>query len=427
MFADTATIAVKAGDGGNGIVSFRTEKYEDRGGPDGGDGGQGGDVVFEARLNEHTLSRFRHLGQVRADDGQNGASQRRTGASADDEIVPVPVGTIVKDEDGNSFDFMEEGQRAIVAHGGEGGFGNAHFKSSRRRAPRVAEVGIPGDIKELTLELKLVADVGLVGLPNAGKSTFLSVVSNAKPKIASYPFTTLKPQLGVVARDDIELVIADIPGLIEGASEGKGLGDEFLRHVERTNVLLQLVDVNDEQPLESYKTIVEELQKWRQLADKPRVVCVTKVDTASRERVDEVIAALEPEVAGEVLTMSSQAHQNVDEVLYALADVTRTAREEAAAAAAEQAEEDDEAAGPKVYELSQGQKRRAWHVEHRNGQYHIRGKKIERFGLKTDPGSEAGVRRLFDIIDKMRINYELQRQGYTIGDTIVIAGKQFRQ
>jgi len=425
MFADTATISVKAGDGGNGIVSFRTEKYEDRGGPDGGDGGRGGNVIFEARHNEHTLSRFRHLGQITADKGQNGDSQRRTGAGADDEIIPVPVGTIATDEDGNSFDFTEPGQRTIVAHGGEGGFGNAHFKSSRRRTPRVAELGIPGESKQLTLELKLVADVGLVGLPNAGKSTFLSVVSNAKPKIADYPFTTLKPQLGVVVRDDAELVIADIPGLIEGASEGKGLGDEFLRHVERTNVLLQLIDINDEQPLESYQTIVDELHKWRQLTDKPRVVCVTKIDTVSEERVTEVVSQLETAVDGEVFTMSSQAHQHVDAVLYELAEVSRKAREKAAVAAAEEA--NDVESEPKVYELSQGQKGGAWHVEKRGDQYYIRGKKIERFALKTDPTSDAGTRRLFDIIEKMRISFELQRQGYTIGDTVVIAGKQFRR
>lgn len=429
MFADTATVEVRAGSGGDGIVSFRNEKYEDRGGPDGGDGGRGGNIIFEARENEHTLSRFRHLGIITADDGQKGDSQKRTGASAEDTVIPVPVGTVVTDEDDNSFDFTEPGQQMIVARGGEGGFGNAHFKSSRRRAPRVAELGIPGEKKQLTLELKLVADVGLVGLPNAGKSTFLSVVSNAKPKIANYPFTTLNPQLGVVEQDDVQLVVADIPGLIEGASEGKGLGDEFLRHVERTSVLLHLVDASDEDPLASHQTIVDELKKWRQLADKPRIVCVSKTDTVEPERVEETVRQLGSEVDSPVLTISAQAHHNVDTVLYELAERVRAAdkyTKQAEETAIEQERLKTEKE-PVVYELSPKQKRQAFSVEEKDNKYHINGKKIERFAMKTDPNSPAAVRRLFDIIDKMRINFELQRRGYEPGDTIVIAGKQFRK
>ena len=248
MFIDKATVSIKAGDGGNGKLSFRHEKFIDRGGPDGGDGGDGGDVVFVASRNENTLADFRYQKELAADAGQPGGPTRKHGRSAKDLLVPVPVGTVVTDSEGNILaDLAEDEQRAVIARGGKGGFGNAHFVSSRRQAPRIAEKGEAGEELQAYLELKMIADVGLIGLPNAGKSTLLSVISNARPEIANYPFTTITPNLGVVDVDGKDsLLFADIPGLIEGAAEGKGLGDEFLRHVERTAVLLHLIDAYQE-------------------------------------------------------------------------------------------------------------------------------------------------------------------------------------
>ncbi|HEV7951928.1 MAG TPA: GTPase ObgE, partial [Candidatus Saccharimonadales bacterium] len=234
MFVDTAKVFIQAGKGGNGNVSFRREIYVDKGGPDGGNGGRGGDVIFLASENVNTLIDFRYKPELKAKPGQNGADRKKQGRSGEDFIVKVPVGTLVR-RDGNVIaDLTEDGQQVVIAKGGDGGFGNAHFKSSVRQTPRIAELGEEGETFEAELELKLLADVGLVGFPNAGKSTFLSVVSNARPEIADYAFTTLTPNLGVADIDDGSLLIADIPGLIEGASEGKGLGDAFLRHVERT-------------------------------------------------------------------------------------------------------------------------------------------------------------------------------------------------
>ena len=243
MFVDKAEVSLKAGKGGDGAVSFRHEIYIPKGGPDGGDGGKGGDIVFRADKDTDTLIDFRFTPILTAKDGKNGSGQRSAGRSGEDLIVEVPIGTVVYKDDAIVAELIKDGQTAIVAKGGEGGFGNAHFKSSTRQAPIIAEVGEPGEEFIAKIELKMLADVGLVGLPNAGKSTFLSVVSNATPEIADYPFTTITPQLGVATVDGHDLLIADIPGLIEGASEGKGLGHDFLRHVERTAVLLHLIDV----------------------------------------------------------------------------------------------------------------------------------------------------------------------------------------
>ena len=261
MFADTAKVIVTAGKGGDGAVSFRREIYVDKGGPDGGNGGKGGDVVFMATTGENTLLDFRYQPNLKAQDGGAGAKRDKHGRNGDDLIVKVPIGTIVKRGGEIIADLARDGQQVVVAKGGDGGFGNAHFKSSIRQTPRMAELGEVGDAFEADLELKLLADVGLIGFPNAGKSTFLSVVSNARPEIADYAFTTLTPNLGVAKVDDGTLLIADIPGLIEGASEGKGLGDDFLRHVERTAVLLHLIDAYSNDVAASYNTIRSELKK----------------------------------------------------------------------------------------------------------------------------------------------------------------------
>ena len=275
MFVDKAVVQLKAGDGGNGAVSFRHEIYVDKGGPDGGDGGNGGDIILQASRNQNTLAAFRFHKLLTAQLGQPGSKRRMHGRNGRDLLVQVPVGTAVVDLDGKLLiDITEDGQKVIIASGGKGGFGNAHFVSSTRQAPRIAEKGELGEEKELVLELKMIADVGLVGLPNAGKSTFLASVSNAKPEIASYPFTTLTPNLGVVdVGDNSSLLIADIPGLIEGASEGKGLGDDFLRHVERSGVLLHLVDAYNDDVQIAFKTIYEELKAYKiDLTKRPQIV-----------------------------------------------------------------------------------------------------------------------------------------------------------
>jgi GTPase len=280
MFVDNAKVVVKAGDGGSGIVSFRHERGMAKGGPDGGDGGNGGDVVFTASNNQNTLANFRFNKELKAEDGKNGAKDLMHGRRGKKLEIAVPVGTQITIDGELIADFTQDGQKEIIARGGKGGFGNAHFTSSTRQAPKLAEKGEKGEVFEADLELKIIADVGLVGLPNAGKSTLLSRVSSAKPKIANYPFTTLNPHLGVAKVDKTnELLIADIPGIIDGASEGRGLGDEFLRHVERTKVLLHMIDVYSDDIARDYKSIQNELKNYKvDLSKKPQILAVTKIE-----------------------------------------------------------------------------------------------------------------------------------------------------
>jgi GTP-binding protein len=288
-FLDEAKVHLKAGDGGDGVVAFRREKYIEFGGPDGGNGGKGGDVIAEAVEGLNTLIDFRYSQHFRARKGGNGAGSDRTGAASDDVILKVPVGTQILADDRETLlaDLTAPGQQAVLCRGGDGGFGNAHYKTSTNRAPRRADKGHPGEERSVWLRLKLIADAGLVGLPNAGKSTFLAAVSAARPKIADYPFTTLHPQLGVVRPDvSTEFVLADIPGLIEGAHEGAGLGDRFLGHVERCAVLLHLVDGTQPDPAGAYATIRAELEGYGAgLADKPEIVALNKTDAMSRRPV----------------------------------------------------------------------------------------------------------------------------------------------
>ncbi|MCE2564096.1 GTPase ObgE [Komagataeibacter sp. FNDCF1] len=329
-FLDQAKIYVKSGDGGDGVVAFRREKYIEFGGPDGGNGGRGGDIVFEAVDNLNTLIDFRYTQHFRARKGGNGAGSDRTGAAAETVVIKVPIGTQIFDEDRETMlgDLDVAGKRLLLCRGGDGGRGNAHFKTSTNRAPRRADKGWPGEERWVWLRLKLIADVGLVGLPNAGKSTFLSTVSAAKPKIADYPFTTLHPQLGVVRLSVTEeFVIADIPGLIEGAHEGSGLGDRFLGHVERCAVLLHLIDgtAEVEDVVTAWRTIRHELSEYGGgLADKPEIIVLNKIDALLPEEVDERRTALEQASGQKIMTMSSVAHMNVDRVLRQLQDfVTR--------------------------------------------------------------------------------------------------------
>ena len=320
-FLDLAKVYIRSGSGGNGCISFRREKYIEYGGPNGGDGGKGGDVIVEAVDGLNTLIDFRYQQHFFAENGRPGQGAQRTGRSGDDIVLRVPVGTEVLDEDEETViaDLMEVGQEVRLAKGGNGGFGNLHFKSATNQAPRRANPGQAGIERTIWLRLKLIADVGLLGLPNAGKSTFLAATSNARPKIADYPFTTLVPNLGVVGVDGVEFVVADIPGLIEGAHEGRGLGDQFLGHVERTSVLLHLVDGTAEEVVRDWQTIVTELDMYGGiLAEKPRVTVLNKVDALLDEEIEEKRAALEEASGGPVMAMSGVSKQGVTEVLRAL-------------------------------------------------------------------------------------------------------------
>ncbi|WP_293576484.1 GTPase ObgE [Phaeobacter sp.] len=320
-FLDLAKVYIRSGAGGNGCVSFRREKYMEYGGPDGGDGGRGGSVWVEVTEGLNTLIDFRYQQHFFAKNGQSGMGRQRTGKDGDDIVLRVPVGTEIMDEDQETVlaDLTEVGERFLLAKGGNGGFGNLHFKSATNQAPRRANSGQDGIERTIWLRLKLIADVGLLGLPNAGKSTFLSATSNARPKIADYPFTTLHPNLGVVGIDGVEFVVADIPGLIAGAHEGRGIGDRFLGHVERCAVLLHLVDGTSETIAEDYQTIINELEAYGgELAQKPRITALNKVDSLDEEERAEAKAALEAAVGGPVALMSGVSREGLNEVLRAM-------------------------------------------------------------------------------------------------------------
>lgn len=427
MFVDTAKVFVQAGRGGDGAVSFRHEIYVDKGGPDGGDGGRGGDVIFVATDNLNTLVDFRYKPELKAEPGQAGAKRDRHGKAGAPLYVKVPVGTLVKRDGEIIADFTQGGQEVVIARGGDGGFGNAHFKSSVRQTPRIAEKGEPGDTFEAELELKLLADVGLVGFPNAGKSTFLSVVSNARPEIADYAFTTLTPNLGVADIDDDSLLIADIPGLIEGASEGKGLGDAFLRHVERTAVLLHLIDVYTDDVAEAYRTIRTELENYSPvLLDRPEIIALTKIEGLDDEIVDMQIAALRVVAPDrQIFAISSTAHIQLKEVLRALRQQVDAAR------MAEKEIVDAKSEGMPVISLTSEQAQQAWHIEQLPDKesgtkvYRVTGHKIEKFARRTQFDSFEGVNRLRDIMKKMGITYALRRAGAEGDSLIRIGGDEF--
>lgn len=321
QFIDEAIIRVKAGNGGNGAVSFRRAKYIPKGGPDGGDGGKGGDIIIKCVGNINTLLDFKYKKDYEAQNGENGHGSNMHGKSGENLTINVPKGTQIyfdEEDEENSIDFTEVGQEVVIAKGGNGGFGNAYFKSSINQAPRHANPGQEGEEFELFLKLKILSDVGLVGLPNAGKSTFLSVVSKAKPKIANYPFTTLEPQLGVVRVDDYDFVVADLPGLIEGASEGKGLGDRFLKHTERCGVLLHLIDINSEDIYKDYKTIRKELETYnKKLAKKVEVIALTKCETLQQEEIQEKLKNFEKKLKSKknIFVISSVARIGITELL----------------------------------------------------------------------------------------------------------------
>jgi GTP-binding protein len=416
-FVDKVTVSVLAGDGGSGKMSFHREKFITKGGPDGGDGGDGGDVILLASRNQNTLAAFRYQKEVKAEAGQGGGQSRKHGRSAQNLLVAVPVGTIAVDADGQvRADLTEDGQQVVVAKGGKGGFGNAHFVSSTRQSPKFAEKGEAGEQLLLTLELKIIADVGLVGLPNAGKSTLLSSVSHARPEVADYPFTTLTPHLGVVdigSKDS--LLMADIPGLIEGAAAGKGLGHDFLRHIERTAVILHLVDAYQADVPAAYTTVRQELKAYdAKLAKRAEVVALTKIEGLDSEIVSDLLAQLKQVVPAKTPVHAISAHsgQGVQELLYALQKMVVRQRKAAEAA--------QPSVGIPVLKLADDD--RAWKVTKSDKGFTVTGHRIEKFAGQTEFSNEEAVRRLRDIMSKTGIIHELKRQGVKAGDTIKIAG-----
>lgn len=323
-FLDEAKIYIRSGDGGNGCISFRREKYIEYGGPDGGNGGKGGNIIIEAVENLNTLIDFRYKQHFKASKGGNGSGNTRTGADADDIILSVPTGTQIYADDKNTLlhDLKTPGQRIVLLEGGRGGKGNEFFKSSVNRAPKKAQPGEEGQELWIWLKLKLIADIGLIGLPNAGKSTFLSVVSRAKPKIADYPFTTLVPQLGVASIGEKEIVIADIPGLIEGAHQGVGLGTRFLSHVERCAALLHLIDISSEDMANDYKMIRKELQAYDQrLSERPEIIAFTKSDLLDEAEIRNRVKTFEKVTRKKGMVISAPTKMNIDKILYQCLEV----------------------------------------------------------------------------------------------------------
>lgn len=425
MFVDTAKVFIQAGKGGDGVVSFRHEIYVDKGGPDGGDGGKGGDVIFRATENLNTLIDFRYKPELKAENGGNGAKRNRRGKSGSDTVIEVPMGTVVRRGGTVLADLTKHGEEVIIAKGGDGGFGNAHFKSSVRQTPKMAELGEPGETFEAELELKLLADVGLIGFPNAGKSTFLSVVSNARPEIADYAFTTLTPNLGVADIDDGSLLIADIPGLIEGASQGKGLGDAFLRHIERTAVLLHMIDIYASDVAKNYQTIRRELESYSSvLADLPEVIALTKVEGLDDDIIDMQIDELKAVVPtdSKVFALSSSAQTGVIEVLRELRRNVESERARVAEQSAQDPEESEDIARISIDDEDQFEQ---WQVKKRDDVYVVTGQKIEKFARRTNFDQFQSVNRLRDIMRKLGIQHELVRQGAQNDSIIEIGDAEF--
>jgi GTP-binding protein len=416
-FVDKVKVTIISGNGGDGRLSFRHEKFIDRGGPDGGDGGDGGDVVAVASRNQNTLANYRYQKKIQAENGAAGDKKRMHGKSGEDLSVLLPVGTVISNDKGMVIaDLNEDGKRAVIAKGGSGGFGNAHFTSSTRQAPRIAEKGEKGEELSVILEIKMIADVGLVGLPNAGKSTLLSVISNARPEIADYPFTTLVPSLGVVDIDKTtSLLFADIPGLIEGAAEGKGLGDEFLRHVERTGVLLHLIDAYQPDIAEAYQIVQHELEAYKvNLARRPQIVVLSKVEGLDAELINDIVKQLRSVVPAKtpIMAISAQAGSGLKELLRKTGELVKRERQK-------QAKSRLPASSVPVIRFTKPDD--SWQVVKTKQGFLVTGSKIERFAKRTDFNSEDSVKRLRDILKKTGINHELVRQGVEPGSVIWLA------
>ncbi len=431
QFYDRAKIFVTAGNGGNGSKHFRREKFVPMGGPDGGDGGRGGSIYLEADASLNTLVDFHYHPHHRAKSGGNGGGQKMHGAKGDDLVLHVPTGTIVRNADTGALvaDLTEPGQRVMVARGGRGGLGNVHFATSTNQAPREAQLGEPGEEFTLELELKLIADVGLVGYPNAGKSTLLSVVTQARPKIADYPFTTLVPNLGVALVGDptrgnnfSSFVIADIPGLIEGAAQGVGLGHEFLRHVERTRLLLHLIDgLSERDPWEEFTAINRELEEYSaELATRPQIVVLTKIDLQEARDKWPELERRAHEAGLPAMAISSATREGVQELMNLTAKMFGEIK-------LEEAEQQKRLAAevPATGPVLRPEPEDAFIIEQMDGGYRVRGKRVERMVAMTDPDSPEGMERLERQMRKLGVWEALEQAGVEPGDLVRFGKVEF--
>ena len=418
MFTDTSKIFIQAGSGGNGAVTFHREKYVAAGGPDGGDGGNGGNVVALADKDISTLMDFRYKKKYAAQNGENGKDSRRSGRNGEDLIIKFPPGTIIKDAETNKVicDLKHDGDRFIIARGGSGGWGNAHFATATRQTPKFAKSGLPGDEREVTLELKLIADVGLLGFPNVGKSTFLSIISDARPKIANYHFTTLVPNLGVVDMGDGSFVVADIPGIIEGAHLGVGLGHEFLRHVERTRLLLHFVDVSGiegRDPIEDFKTINSELEKYSEkLAEKPQIVVANKCDLPSfNENFENFKEKMEAD-GYKVFKLSAATKNGVKELLNYVYETLSTLPEEE--------DEDYE-----MFDFDEYKPKEEITVEIVDGVYIVKGMRVRKIVGSTNFDDYESLQYFQRMLRKSGVIDLLEKNGIKEGDTVSMYGAEF--
>ncbi len=417
LFCDETKIKVTAGNGGNGCMSFRREKYIPKGGPDGGNGGKGGNVVFKVNQNINTLTHLDTCKQFRAEEGKSGQGQKKSGRIGKDLVLEIPLGTIIRNAETHELlcDLNRKNMEFVAAQGGRGGFGNEHFKSSIRQAPKFAELGEQGESLELELELKLVADVAIIGIPSCGKSTLISVISNAKPKIAAYPFTTLIPHLGIAKIHDREVIFADIPGLIEGAHRGKGLGDEFLRHIERTKTLIHLIDPTvEEDPLKNFELINKELEYFNpDLAKKPQIVVVNKIDVLNDQQIKELkrkLAPLHPHF------ISAATRKNLRELLDAtLKQLENFEKNETPEIVNEEEEETI-----KVFKPHEEDSRYSAVERIRSDAFRISGKRIEQIAVMTNTTNYEALFRLYDVMKKTGIQKELKKLGVKEGDKLKI-------
>ncbi|MEK9132510.1 MAG: GTPase ObgE [Patescibacteria group bacterium] len=437
MFCDETQVHFIAGRGGNGCVGFRREKFIPKGGPNGGDGGVGGSIYLEANQNINTLAEFNTHKIFRAESGQQGLGKQMGGKDAPDLILPVPVGTIISDEHKKEMlgDLKTHGERFLVARGGNGGFGNAHFKSSTRQAPRFAELGEPGKEHKCVLELKLVADVGFIGLPSVGKSTMLSRISNARPKIADYHFTTIVPNLGLVTLKEFggsiqqSFVACDLPGLIEGAHAGKGLGVQFLKHVARNRVLVHMLDVNSLDPSVDFKSINAEIKMFdKKLAKKMQLIVFNKIDSVDEETVKEVIKAFKKtnRTAKKIFSVSCVTGSGLKELMFAIWKELEAEKALEKPVKVEEEEPTEETV--KIYHPHLEDDTRSFNVKlikkGKKKVFEVTGSRISQIAVMTDFDNPEAVARVYDVFERMRINKELRRQGARFGDEINIGKAQ---
>lgn len=435
MFCDELKIKVIAGKGGKGCVSFRREKFIPRGGPDGGDGGNGGDIIIKVNRNLNTLGHLAHQKLYRAEDGEMGMGKNMHGKNAEDMTIEVPPGTMIfeinKDKKSHLlYDLENEGAKAVLAHGGKGGMGNTRFKSSTHQVPRIAELGEPGEEKEVILELKLVADVGIIGLPSAGKSTLISVISNAKPKIAAYHFTTLIPNLGVVNMSKFggstaqSFVVADIPGLIAGASQGKGLGIQFLKHIARTKILVHLIDGSLPKPLATYKTVISELKKFdKTLPEREEIVVVNKVDLLTPKEITKIETALKksPRIK-KVFFISGVTHEGLKELVFHIYKEYEKQRAKEKAQISSQKESKHLPIIRPVIDRERFKIKKLTNKKE-NNVYELSGHRIEQLAIMTEMSSPEGKERIYRYLDKSGMKKKLEKEGIRLGDTIKIKEK----